>query len=358
MKQNLYVFSNTMLKREQNTLLFQKIEKEEKDEPLEDEVNFCSEEFLSNSENIIPTGDKKYIPIETINSIFAVGTISFNSRFLYFLSQNNIPLHFFSKNNSYAGSFLPQTDNCSGNLIVNQVEYYSNFEKRLFLAKKMVIASLKSIVNNLHYYSYKGGNFAESIERIEENIFNISLAESVQEIMGFEGDSRHVYYRAWQNIFVYPTNFFKRVKNPPNNMINLLISYGNMIVYGTVLNEIRKTKIYPEIGFVHEVGDLKLPLVYDLADIFKPIIVDRTIFKVINHKMINERQFFTKNNFCRINKKAKQTFTEIIDQKLFTPQKVEGYNNKICFVNVIKDECYKLIKQFNEDIEYEPFTED
>jgi len=357
MKQNLYIFSDTQLKRNQNTLLFQKMDKKANDDDFDEEVEYKSDEFFNDSNCIIPTGDKKFIPVETVNSIFAIGSISFNSRFLYFLSQNNIPLHLFSRNYKYGGSFVPPNENSSGNSIVNQVMFYNNYDKRLHLAKKIVTASLNAIVSNLQYYNYRGNNLLEAIEQIKENIFNISIAESVNEIMGFEGESRRVYYRTWQDIFVYPVNFYKRVKNPPNNMINSLISYGNMIVYGTVLNEIRKTKIYPEIGFVHEIGDSKLPLVYDLADIFKPIIIDKTIFKIINHKMVNEKQFFTKNNFCRINKKAKQTFTEIIDEKLFTPQSVSSFNTKMSYVNIIKEECYKLLKHFDNEVEYEPFND-
>ena len=216
MKQNLYIFSDTQLKRNQNTLLFQKMDKKANDDDFDEEVEYKSDEFFNDSNCIIPTGDKKFIPVETVNSIFAIGSISFNSRFLYFLSQNNIPLHLFSRNYKYGGSFVPPNENSSGNSIVNQVMFYNNYDKRLHLAKKIVTASLNAIVSNLQYYNYRGNNLLEAIEQIKENIFNISIAESVNEIMGFEGESRRVYYRTWQDIFVYPVNFYKRVKNPPN----------------------------------------------------------------------------------------------------------------------------------------------
>ena len=88
MKQRFYIFSDTLIKRKQNTLFFETIKNDENEV-----TEFCKEEYFLNKSLLFPTGDKKYIPVENIESIFAVGSVRFNSRFLYFLSQNHIPLH-------------------------------------------------------------------------------------------------------------------------------------------------------------------------------------------------------------------------------------------------------------------------
>ncbi|MBI9072350.1 MAG: type I-B CRISPR-associated endonuclease Cas1 [Melioribacteraceae bacterium] len=351
MKQNLYIFSDTNLKRKQNTLFFESVVSEDS----EDDMEILTEEYLLDNKNLIPSGDKKYIPVEAVDSVFAVGTISFNSRFLYFLSQNRIPLHCFSLKGSYAGSFFPAEQTFSGSVLVKQIENYNNYEKRLYLAKQIISASVNNMLANLKYYQSRGNYLHDYIEHIEEFEAEIAGAETVGQIMGFEGQVRKIYYRCWQQIFSYPVNFFKRVKNPPDNMVNALISYGNMIIYGTILNEIYNTRIYPEIGFIHEPGDNKLSLTYDLADIFKPIIIDRVIFKLINKHILSEKQFIARNGFCRINKKAKQIYSREIEDKLFTKITVDGLYNKLSYKRIIREECLKLIKHFEGTEKYKAF---
>jgi len=351
MKNNLHIFSDTLLKRQQNTLYFQTIINDEEDE----DKQLYKEEFFNCKNSLIPTGDRKYIPVESVDSIFAVGNINFNSRFLYFLSQNRIPLHSFSLKGNYAGSFIPADRQVSGDILLKQTEYFKNYTQRMYIAREIITASANNMLANIKYYQSRGRYLSDHIEQIEELLFNIDDSETINEIMGFEGQIRRTYYNSWQQIFTYPIDFYRRVKNPPDNMINALISYGNMIVYGTVINEIYKTRIYPEIGFVHEPGDSKLPLVYDIADIFKPLITDRTIFKLINKNIISSKQFFTKNGFCRINKKAKQIFAREIEDKLYTKISIDSSSKRLSYKSIIREEFYKLIKHFNNEMEYKAF---
>jgi CRISP-associated protein Cas1 len=58
-----------------------------------------------------------------------------------------------------------------------------------------------------------------------------------------------------------------------------LISFGNSLLYATTLSEIYRTQLNPTVSFLHEPSARRYSLSLDLSEIFKPIIVDRTIFK-------------------------------------------------------------------------------
>lgn len=75
-------------------------------------------------------------------------------------------------------------------------------------------------------------------------------------------------------------------KDPQNNELNTLISFGKSLLYTTVLSEIYKTHLDPTIAYLHTTNNRRFTLNLDIAEIFKPIIVDRLIFTLINRRKI------------------------------------------------------------------------
>lgn len=354
MKQIIYIFSDTVIRRKENTIWLEKIIRENNDEDYAEEIQLM-QEYLLGEDLLLQSGEKKCIPVESIDSIIAFGTVNFNTRLMHFLSQNEIPLHFFSLKGNYAGSYLPSERSLSGNILLKQAHYHNHKIKRLEIAKQITSASITNGIANLKYHQNRGAHLRDAIEEMSDiKEYTLTAAET-DELMGLEGTAKRIYYAAWKNIFKQPVEFNKRVKNPPNNLINALISYGNMVVYSVCLNEIYHTRLYPEIGFIHQPGENKMSLSYDLADIFKPLITDRAIFKVINKNIISEKDCSVRNNRCILKKAARQKFVQEIDDKLMTKIQLEEKTVRYSYRRVIREECYKLLKQFNDDVPYEAY---
>lgn len=110
--------------------------------------------------------------------------------------------------------------------------------------------------------------------------------------MGLEGNMRNLDHQALDAIVDNPLfTFEKRTRRPPRNHMNTLISFGNSILYTTILSEIYKTHLDPRIGFLHATNFRRFTLNLDIAEIFKPIIVDRTIFTLIGRNQLTEADF-------------------------------------------------------------------
>ena len=116
----------------------------------------------------------------------------------------------------------------------------------------------------------------------------IPHAQAVDELMGYEGNIRETYYRAFNAIIDLQTPFEKRVRQPPDNPINAAISFGNSLMYTACLTEIYRTQLNPTISFLHEPGERRFSLSLDLAEIFKPIIVDRVLFRSVQSRVSSE----------------------------------------------------------------------
>jgi CRISPR-associated endonuclease Cas1 len=190
---------------------------------------------------------------------------------------------------------------------------------------------------------------------IEDLRKGISKAETIQELMGYEGNIRKTYYSAWSTIIDQEIEFEKRVKNPPDNMINTLISFVNTLIYTKVLGEIYQTQLNPTISYLHEPGDRRFSLSLDLAEIFKPLLGDRLIFSLLNRNQITEKSFTKGLNYLHLTKEASQMIVRELDGKMQTTIKHKDLNKAVSYQYLMRLEGYKIIKHLLGEKEYEPF---
>ena len=173
--------------------------------------------------------------------------------------------------------------------------------------------------------------------------------------MEIEGNIRKTYYSCWNKIINQDINFEKRIKNPPDNAINSLISYINTIIYTRVLSEIYKTQINPTISYLHEPSERRFSLCLDISEIFKPLIGDRLIFAMLNKKQITEKDFEKNLNYLYIKDNARKEITKEIDKKMQTTIKHRKLGREVSYEYLIRLEIYKLIKHLLEEEKYEGF---
>ncbi|NLY44319.1 MAG: type I-B CRISPR-associated endonuclease Cas1 [Clostridiaceae bacterium] len=327
MKKDLYIFSSGELKRKDNTLLFETSE------------------------------GKKYLPVEETASIWIFGEVSLNKQFLDFASQKEICIHFFNYYGYYSGSFYPREHLNSGYVILKQVEYYLDKNKRLYIARAIVEAALRNIVVVLKYYNSRDVDFQKEIYIIENMINKLDACSSVEELMAFEGNARDEYYKSFSKIIKNPDfKFIRRSKRPPLDNINALISFGNSIMYSTALSEIYQTQLDPRIGYLHATNSRRFTLNLDIAEIFKPIVIDRTIFSVLNKNIITKKDFLKEMNGIVLSESGRKKFIQEVNQKLESVIKHPKLNCNVSYKRLIRLELYKLQKHITGDEEYKGFV--
>lgn len=326
MKQSFYIYNNGDLKRKDNTLRFTSYE-----------------------------GEKRDIPIERISDIYVMSEMSFNTTFLNYISKYGIPIHFFNYYNFYTGSFYPKESNLAGQLLVSQVQHYSEYDKRLLLARKFIQAAADNIYRNLRYYNGRDKDVSEYMKDIDSLRAGLSDVKSVQEIMGIEGNIRKRYYSAWSIIINQEIEFDKRVMHPPDNMINSLISFVNSLIYTRTLSEIYHTQLNPTISYLHEPGVRRYSFCLDISEVFKPLIGDRLIFSLLNRKQITENSFTKELNYLHLKKETSQLIVSEFENRMKQTIMHRELGRQVSYQYLIRLEVYKLIKHLIGEKEYEGF---
>ena len=172
-----------------------------------------------------------------------------------------------------------------------------------------------------------------------------------------EGNIRDEYYSCFNDIIKnLDFEFTRRSKRPPLDNINSLISFGNSVMYTTVLGEIYQTQLDPRIGYLHSTNERRFTLNLDIAEIFKPIIVDRTIFSLINKGSITKKDFEKDFNGIIISERGKKKFLEEYNGKLSTVIKHPHLNANVSYKRLIRLELYKIQKHITENKQYEGFV--
>lgn len=291
--------------------------------------------------------ERKIIPVEDVDHIYCFSELNFNTKFMDFLSQKQICLHFFNHYGHYSGSFVPREALLSGFLVVKQVEHYLDESKRLELAKTFVDGAIHNIRRNLEKREYE-----ESCRVLDGLRKSLRDAKTVEEVMSTEAHARKAYYDNWESITGW--DFGGRSKRPPGNALNALVSFGNAMMYTSVLKEIRRTALNPTISYLHEPSERRYSLALDVAEIFKPVFVDRLVFRLINLQMIQESHFDADLNCTYLSEEGRRIFVKEFEEFMEKTILHRNLKRNVRYKSLIRLDLYKLIKHLLGEESYSP----
>ncbi|WP_135664018.1 type I-B CRISPR-associated endonuclease Cas1b [Halorhabdus rudnickae] len=305
---------------------------------------------------LVTEGDeKKYLPIENAEALFLHGQIDFNTRVISFLDDHGVAMHVFGWNDYYAGSIMPERGQTSGQTVVKQVRAYDDEVHRGKIAREIVAGSIHNMRANVTYYDNRDYDLGPTLDALDRRREEIQSAESVEEAMGVEASARRAYYAIFDQILPDGFVFGGRKYNPPNNKVNSLISFGNSLVYANIVSAIRATALDPTISYLHEPGERRYSLALDLADLFKPVLTDRVVFRLVNRGQLSEDDFDSEMNACLLTESGRETFSKEFEQTLDRTIEHPRLNRKVSYQYLLRVEAYKLKKHLLTGESYESF---
>lgn len=302
-------------------------------------------------------GKNVHIPVENTKEIYCFNEVSINSKLLDFLAQNNIIVHFFNYYGGYSGTYYPRDHYLSGKLIVKQALKYQN--DRMDIARAIVKGIGLNIYEVLyHYYKHDKKEVKETTDWIKKIFLpQVEQAGDVKELMAYEGEVWLRFYQDFQ--YFLPEDFVmnKRVKRPTDNPMNALVSFGNTLLYTKTISAIYQTHLDQRISFLHEPSEGRFSLSLDLSEVFKPAIVFKTIFELVNNRRIQVEKHFVKDvNYCILNEEGRKIFIKAFEERMDSVFMHSKLKRKVSYRTALKLDCYKLIKNILEEKEFIPYS--
>lgn len=302
-------------------------------------------------------GKNFYIPIENLDELYLLNETSVNTKLLDFLSSNKVTVHFFNYYGNYSGTFYPRNKYISGKVTLQQVKKF--MEERKAISKALV----KGMARNIHHFLMDRDRGSEIISSKEKQFFVNEIDQMLEkshtpsEILGVEAMIWNKFYMHFDKLLAEDFDFKKRVRRPPDNPINAMISFGNSLLYAKTISQIYHTHLNQEISFLHEPSESRFSLSLDLCEVFKPMCVFGVILTLINKKQIKlEKHFESSLNYCILNEEGKKIFINEFHKKMETSFRHAKMKRNMTYTTAIKMDGYKLIKYVLEDKEFIPFS--
>ena len=302
---------------------------------------------------------KKYLPVECVETIGIYSDITFQSGVFEYLAKKQLRVILYDRYGNYIGSFTPANPrNKYIKTLEQQMRAYFDDEKRLDIAKRIIIAGIHNMRANLRYYFKK--RKAKELKGAEQELTAIidemTKASSINELMMTEARARQKYYQSFNYILQNQEfQFTKRTKRPPQDELNALISFGNTWLYQRLATEIYKTSLDIRFGFLHAANRRAQSLNLDLSEIFKPIIIDRCIISLINKGIIKKKEHFEtlQDGAVYLNREGKRLFIVHLEGKLY--QKITLGNRQYTYYTIMKNDIDKLVQHLNNGTTYKPY---
>jgi len=309
----------------------------------------------NDDEEIQIVKQRQSIPIETTSSICCFTLVQFDSTILNYIAKYNIPIISFD---SYipTGYFYSNFSKPDGNLTVLQAAHFANNSKRLSIARKFVLGAIANKIVNLSYYYNRG-----AISNIDLNKFTLIISQAnkcsdVNQLLLAEAQAQKLYFSFFNQIIKNDNfHFEKRVYFPPPDPVNALISFLNALLYSTLLTEMASTPIYPFISYLHSPGNNKMSLIWDFSEIFKPVVCDRLLFKMLNTNIIKPDMFDQSADKCLLNKIGRHKVVSEYDKKIKTTIFIRENQKQQSYRTIIREEFYKFIRFLQNKSDYKPF---
>lgn len=301
------------------------------------------------------------IPVYGCDNINVYSDVVFDSGFLAQAAKKRVIVSVFNDRGKKLGSFIPENRLISPPVTIEQLRAYGDQKQRLYLASRFVLGSIHNLRLNIRYYrkNYKNKLFTESLDAIDALEKLVKKCEDYNELLMLEARVRNAYYHCF-DAFILAEGFAfdKRTRRPPKNEVNAMLSFGNTVLYNLLATEIQKTALDVRVGFLHATNRRCESLNLDIAELFKPLIVDRVVFSMINRNMIDPEKHFEhmENGTVYLNSEGKHIFLRTLSDKLDT--RVTVGKQSVPYRVIIDREIKKLIAYFrNGEKRYYPFKQ-
>lgn len=231
-------------------------------------------------------------------------------------------------------------------------------ENRLHIAKAIVGAIADNIYETLyHYYRHGKKDLKLTIDwiRSEPRKF-LDKDITIEQILFIEGQIWAKFYESFKHFLPEEFLMNKRVKRPPNNPMNALVSFGNTLLYTKTISAIYNTHLNQTISFLHSPREGRFSLSLDISEAFKPVVVFKTIFDLVGRKKLQVTKHFDKSlNYALLNEDGKKIFIDAFETRINETFMHPKLKRKTTYKNCLKLDGYKLIKYIVEGKEFVPF---
>lgn len=262
------------------------------------------------------------IPMEKIDQVIVAdeGAISFGA--MRALLGRGAGFYVQGLNGSPPGHLVSPLDTRI-NLRALQHERVRDADFNLDIARALIsgkIANSRLLLRRYYRFRPGGESLADASMRTAQA--KSLTAASLDILRGIEGAAAKAYFAAWRDLMPesWKASFTGRNRQPPQDPINAMLSYGYAVLYHNLLTLVTSRGLEAHIGHLHAMRNGHPALVSDLVEEFRALVVDAVVIKLVLDRPLEQHDFQMQgegvNRNCRISNALRKALIERIEAKL------------------------------------------
>jgi CRISPR-associated protein Cas1 len=161
----------------------------------------------------------------------------------------------------------------------------------------------------------------QALCEMSRQLKHTSTAESLNELLGFEGTLASNYFEQFSNMlhprdFDANWSFENRNRRPPKDPVNAMLSFGYALLVKECTSALLAEGLDPWWGFYHQPRHGKPALALDLMEEFRPIIVDSAVLTAINTGMVASKDFIGSQAGCVMKPSARKSLIQAYEARM------------------------------------------
>jgi CRISP-associated protein Cas1 len=230
-----------------------------------------------------------------LDQVVIMGPVILTPAVIKTLLREGIDTVFMSRRGYYYG----RLQSPEGKNIVLRRDQFDRFTDPVFVlstAKAVVKGKLRNqraLLQRL-MRNQKGLDLKKPIDSIGRLADLADSAADLDKLRGYEGQAAAIYFPAWgRGLKVESLSFSRRIRRPPKDPVNALLSLGYTLLLNNVLAAAHSTGLDPYLGALHAVDYGRPSLALDLMEEWRPLIIDTLVLSVFNLGVLTGKDFTT-----------------------------------------------------------------
>ncbi len=246
----------------------------------------------------IEDADKIRIPFDNIENIVCFNYNGCSPALMGKCVSKSIPINFISPQGKFLAKVCGET---KGNVFlrVSQIDVFR--AKSIVLTQNTMAAKFSNTRQLIRRSLHDNPKLREDeeiqsvLETLRDGIDKVYLADSVEEIIGIEGNCAKNYFSIFDKLITndkVPFTFTLRSKRPPLDPVNAVLSFVYTLATSEFASALETVGLDSYIGFCHALRSGRSSLACDLVEEVR-CIVERFVLTLLNLRILSEKDFET-----------------------------------------------------------------
>ena len=310
------------------------------------------------------------VPLIKVDQIVVMGEITLTASAMQALLEQRKTIHFLTWSGQSLGSLVPDPSKNAA-LHLAQARHADALALRSPAAQQLVLGKLINMYTLLRRYarSRPHPELTAAIATLRDVIVTVrrwtppataaadDRMHGLGALLGLEGAGSAAYFGALPQLLRAPWTFPGRLRRPPPDPVNALLSFGYTILIRQCVSACCIVGLNPNIGLLHQPGYGKPALALDLVEEFRPIIVDSVVLTMLNTGQLKPSDFEEEFGAYRLADAARKAFLTKLEERLSEPVQHPLFGYRVSYRRCLELQARLMSKWLLGEVpQYVPFV--